>query len=160
MTGKSLPDIDWQAAAHPQRLSAWMDEQGLESGELRGFERLTGGTQNLIVRFQRGNRSFVLRRPPLHPRPDGDKTILREARVLGALAGSRVPHPGLIAFCADTTRIGSAFYLMEPVEGFNPSGNALPPRTRRARPVASPDGLCDGRCAIGPGGSHTGAGRP
>ena len=127
MTEESVPDIDWQAAAHPRRLGAWMDEQGLESGELRGFERLTGGTQNLIVRFQRGNRSFVLRRPPLHPRPDGDKTILREARVLGALAGSRVPHPGLIAVCGDTRLIGSAFYLMEPVEGFNPSGKALPP---------------------------------
>lgn len=126
MTGQAVPDFDWLAAAHPRRLSAWMDEHGLESGPLRGFERLAGGTQNLIVRFQRGNRSFVLRRPPLYPRPDGDKTILREARVLGALAGSRVPHPGLIASCGDTVVIGSAFYLMEPVEGFNPSGKPLP----------------------------------
>lgn len=126
MTSESLPAFDWLAAAHPQRLGAWMDEHGLESGELHSFDRLTGGTQNLIVRFQRGSRTFVLRRPPLHPRPDGDKTIMREARVLGALAGSRVPHPGLIACCGDTSVIGSAFYLMEPIEGFNPSGKPLP----------------------------------
>ncbi|HDS1738625.1 phosphotransferase family protein [Pseudomonas putida] len=119
------PVFDGSVAVRPSQLSAWMDAHGLEAGELCDFERLTGGTQNLIVRFRRGERSFVLRRPPLHPRPDGDKTILREARVLGALAKSGVPHPGLIAACGDTSVIGSAFYLMEPVEGFNPSGRPL-----------------------------------
>jgi aminoglycoside phosphotransferase (APT) family kinase protein len=42
----------------------------------------------------------------------------REARVLGALAGSRVPHPALIAAEAATDVIGAAFYLMEPIDGF------------------------------------------
>lgn len=103
-----------------------MDEQGLEAGEATDFELLAGGTQNLITRFRRGERDFVLRRPPVVPRPDGDKTILREARVLRALASSRVPHPRLIAACGDTDVIGAAFYLMEPVAGFNPSGKPLP----------------------------------
>lgn len=118
--------FDWLAAADPQRLAAWMDGQGLEEGEVVDFQLLAGGTQNLIMRFRRGKRNFVLRRPPLHPRPDGDKTILREARVLRGLASSRVPHPRLIAACGDTGVIGAAFYLMEPVAGFNPSGKPLP----------------------------------
>jgi aminoglycoside phosphotransferase (APT) family kinase protein len=45
----------------------------------------------------------------------------REARVLGALAGSAVPHPGLIAACPDEELLGAAFYLMEPIDGFNAS---------------------------------------
>ena len=53
--------------------------------------------------------------------------ILRETRVLAALAGTDVPHPRLIASCADTSVLGDAvFYLMEPVDGFN-AGEALPP---------------------------------
>jgi aminoglycoside phosphotransferase (APT) family kinase protein len=45
----------------------------------------------------------------------------REARVLGALKGTDVPHPDLIAACGDVEVIGAAFYLMEPVAGFNPT---------------------------------------
>jgi aminoglycoside phosphotransferase (APT) family kinase protein len=43
----------------------------------------------------------------------------REARVLGALAGTDVPYPGPIAASADTSVIGASFYLMEAVDGFN-----------------------------------------
>jgi len=52
--------------------------------------------------------------------------ILRETRVLGALAGTDVPHAGLIAVCEDPSVLGDAvFYLMEPVTGFN-AGSGLP----------------------------------
>lgn len=120
----ALPDL--RAGVEPQRLAGWMDSQGLGHGELSHFELLGGGTQNLIVRFHRGDGRYVLRRPPLTPRPDSDRTMLREARVLQALAGSAVPHPRLIAACADPAVLGAAFYLMAPVAGFNPSGQPLP----------------------------------
>jgi aminoglycoside phosphotransferase (APT) family kinase protein len=41
--------------------------------------------------------------------------------VLAALAGSEVPHPALIAACGNEEVLGVAFYLMEPVNGFNPT---------------------------------------
>jgi aminoglycoside phosphotransferase (APT) family kinase protein len=47
--------------------------------------------------------------------------MLREARVLGALKDTGVRHPGLIASCDDEGVIGSAFYLMAPVDGYNPT---------------------------------------
>lgn len=100
-------------------LNAWMDEQGLPAGGIEAIERLTGGTQNVLVRFERGGRRYVLRRPPIHKRANSDETMRREARVLGALAETDVPHPRLIAACPDEALIGAAFYLMEPVEGFN-----------------------------------------
>jgi aminoglycoside phosphotransferase (APT) family kinase protein len=96
-----------------------MDEQNLESGPIHDVALLAGGTQNILLRFRRGNRSFVLRRPPRHPRPGNNETMRREARVLAALAGSTVPHPRLIASCGDENVIGAAFYLMEPIDGFN-----------------------------------------
>lgn len=103
------------------RLGAWMDEQGLPRGEIANAELLAGGTQNVLLRFERGGRCYVLRRPPRHKRANSDETMRREARVLAAIAGSDVPHPGLIAACPQTEVIGAAFYLMEPIEGFNPT---------------------------------------
>ena len=74
-----------------------MDERGLEPGPLEDAALIAGGTQNILLRFRRGDRWFVLRRPPPHKRANSDETMRREARVLAALAGTDVPHPGLIA---------------------------------------------------------------
>jgi aminoglycoside phosphotransferase (APT) family kinase protein len=105
------------------RLSAWMDEQGLRHGQILDIEPLTGGTQNILIRFSRGGQRFVLRHPPHHKRKNSDETMRREATVLAALAGTDVPHPALIAACNDIEVLGSAFYLMEEVIGSNPRYN-------------------------------------
>ena len=99
-------------------LSAWMDGQGLGTGPLENASLLTGGTQNILLKFTRSGRDYVLRRPPPHLRENSNETMRREARVLAALAGSDVPHPGLIAACPDETVLGASFYLMEPINGF------------------------------------------
>ena len=130
-------------------LDTWMDEQGLPAGPIEAIERLEGGTQNILFRFARGGRRYVLRRPPIHKRANSDETMRREARVLAALAGTDVPHPGLIAACPDEGLLGAAFYLMEPVDGFNAgNGPARPARGRSGDPARH--GLRDGgrdRCA-------------
>lgn len=100
-------------------LTRWMDTKGLGKGELNDTRLLTGGTQNILMQFERDNRSYVLRRPPIHMRGNSNKTMQREAQVLAALAGSNVPHPGFIASCEGTDILGASFYLMEPVTGFN-----------------------------------------
>jgi aminoglycoside phosphotransferase (APT) family kinase protein len=96
-----------------------MDGQGLGHGPLEDAALLTGGTQNLLLRFRRAGSDYVLRRPPIHLRPNSNEAMMREARVLGALAGTEAPHPRLIAACADISVIGASFYLMEAVDGFN-----------------------------------------
>ena len=107
-----------------------MSDQGLGAGPLDDIGEITGGTQNIMVRFSRegrsGRRDYVFRRGPRHLRPVSNTVILRETRVLRALAGTDVPHAPLIAVCEDATVLGDAvFYLMEPVEGFN-AGAGLP----------------------------------
>jgi aminoglycoside phosphotransferase (APT) family kinase protein len=117
----SAPDIgeDWHAAIDLDRLATWMDNQGLPGGPVEEAALLAGGTQNILLRFLRGGRAFILRRPPSHLRANSNETMRREARVLKALADTPVPHPRLIAACEDETILGAAFYLMEPVDGFN-----------------------------------------
>lgn len=106
-------------------LASWMDGQGLGGGPIADAERLTGGSTYILLRFARDARDYVLRLPPERKRPTGDEAMRREARVLAALAGSDVPHPGLIAACPTPDVLGAAFYLMEFVDGFNPA-RALP----------------------------------
>jgi aminoglycoside phosphotransferase (APT) family kinase protein len=111
----------WRDIIPPDKLQAWMDTKGLGEGPLTDMGILPGGTQNFLLGFGRAGRRYVLRRPPRHVRANSNETMRREARVLAALAGSDVPHPGLIAACPEEDVIGAAFYLMEPIEGFNPS---------------------------------------
>lgn len=120
--GQPLSDydglLDWSA------LTDWLDSrESLGTGTVTGVTQLTGGSQNNIFLIDRGDRRFVLRRPPKHPRPNSNKTMLREARVLSALAGSDVPHPRFIDVCDDPSVLGVNFFLMEPLEGFSPAGD-------------------------------------
>lgn len=136
----------WRELVDLERLEGWMDARGLGEGPITDAERPPGGTQNLLLKFQRAGRAYMLRRPPAHPRMDGNETMRREARVLGALAETDVPHPRLIAGCPDADVLGAAFYLMEPIEGFNatvglPPLHAGSPEIRREMGFALVDGI-------------------
>ncbi|MDT5210544.1 MAG: hypothetical protein QOF67_2959 [Mycobacterium sp.] len=113
---QQLPTLSRDDQAAVQR---WVREEGLGS-TVTDVEPLTGGTQNIVVRVHVDGRPMVLRRPPLHPRPTSDKTMLREIAALQTLAGTSVPHPGFIAGCDDLDVLGVVFYLMEEIDGFNP----------------------------------------
>ena len=127
-------------------LTEWMDGKGLGSGPLESVEPLGGGTQNLLLRFVREGRTYILRRPPEHKRKNSDETMRREARVLGALAATDVPHPRLIAAEGDVDVLGAAFYLMEPIDGFQatsglPELHAGDPAVRRSMGFSFVDAL-------------------
>jgi len=126
-------------------VAAWMSEQGLGGGPIQNATEITGGTQNVMLRFTRSGHEYVFRRGPRHLRPVSNRVILRETRVLHALAGTDVPHPRLVAVCEDTSVLGDAvFYLMEPVDGFN-AGAGLPalhagdPKIRHAMGLSMAD---------------------
>jgi aminoglycoside phosphotransferase (APT) family kinase protein len=122
----SLNEADQAAVQH------WVRQRGLGS-TITDVQPLTGGTQNIVVRLHVDGRPMVLRRPPLHPRPTSDKTMLREIAALRTLAGTSVPHPGFIAACDDLDVIGVVFYLMEEIDGFNPGSDMSEAYVRDAR---------------------------
>ncbi|MFE5284729.1 phosphotransferase family protein [Nocardia sp. NPDC056611] len=103
----------------------WMEEQGLPGGEFEEVKPLGGGTQNIMLRFRRGGRDYVLRRGPKHLRTASNTVIQRESRILGALGDTEIRAPKVIAACPDESVLGASFYLMEPITGFNPQ-NELP----------------------------------
>jgi len=102
----------------PDRLSAWMDEEGLEPGAPVTVERITTGHSNEVFRVTRGERVFVLRRPPRTPLSPTAHDMAREFRLLRAFFGhAAVPVPEPIACCVDLDVLGVPFYLMAPIDG-------------------------------------------
>jgi len=102
-------------------LARWMDAAGLAgAGSPATVEKISGGASNEILRIDRGGTSVVLRRPPAALSAQRSATMLREARVLQALAGTDVPHARLLGTCTDPEVLGSFFYVMDLVDGWSP----------------------------------------
>jgi aminoglycoside phosphotransferase (APT) family kinase protein len=101
------------------RLVEWLEQTGVGRGPINSAVKLSGGTQNVLIRFSRGQEEFVLRRGPVHLRPESNRTMMREARLLAALKGTAVRHPAFVAGSEDPDILGAAFYIMRAVDGFN-----------------------------------------
>jgi aminoglycoside phosphotransferase (APT) family kinase protein len=111
------------------------------------FELIGDGRSNITYRVSAGERSWVLRRPPLgHVLPTAHDMV-REFRVIAALADTPVPVPRAIALCEDTSVNDAPFYVMEYTPGVIVGGTELPdgfaekPAERRAMGLALVDTL-------------------
>ena len=113
-------DLDQLAPTGP--LTAWLDANvpELGTGPLT-TSLLSGGTSNVVLTLDRGERPMVMRRPPAVPPPGAEKGVLREARVLTALNQTDVPHPVCYGACPDESVVGAPFYVMEKVDGWAPN---------------------------------------
>ncbi len=104
-----------------KRFTDWASQHLPQLGDKQlVIETLSGGATNAVYRISRGGQSAVLRRPPRVPRPDSEKILGREARVLTALGKTDVPAPRLLAWCEDKTVMGTHFYVMTEVNGWLP----------------------------------------
>jgi aminoglycoside phosphotransferase (APT) family kinase protein len=96
-------------------LLAFLDTHGLGEGDVQ-VAPAGEGHSNVTYALTRGEAELVLRRPPRGPLPPSAHDVLREARVLSALAG-RARVPAVLAVCDDPSLIGAPFYVMEKLEG-------------------------------------------
>ena len=98
-------------------LEAWLrDHVEGYSGPLR-VEQFKGGQSNPTYKLITPARSYVLRRKPPGPLLPGAHAVDREYRVISALATQGFPVARTYGLCLDEAVIGTAFYVMEMVEG-------------------------------------------
>src|SRR5437667_7341969 len=97
-------------------LSEFLDGHGLGEGEVEA-PPVGEGHSNVTYLIRRAGREVVLRRPPRPPLPPSAHDVLREARLLRALADTPARVPVVLAVCEDEQTIGAPFYVMEYVEG-------------------------------------------
>lgn len=95
-------------------LAEFLDSQGIGAGEPQ-VRRIGEGHSNVTYAVQRDDVTVVLRRPPRPPLPPRTHDVLREGRILRALAGhARVPR--VLAECEDPDLIGMPFIVMELID--------------------------------------------
>jgi aminoglycoside phosphotransferase (APT) family kinase protein len=82
--------------------------------EIRQF---AGGHSNPTFWFAAGDKGYVLRKKPPGKLLPSAHAVEREYRIIRALQGTGVPVPFVHALCEDAGVIGTAFFVMDHVEG-------------------------------------------
>ncbi len=102
-----------------EAVAAWLS-QNLDgfSGPLKA-EKFEGGQSNPTFALTSPSGEYVLRRKPPGVLLKSAHAVDREFRVQKALAGSDVPVAQMLVLCEDDAVIGSAFYVMQRVQGRN-----------------------------------------
>lgn len=98
------------------QLAKFLASAGICSGPLTA-RPVGDGHSNLTYLVTDGQRQVVVRRPPPPPLPPGAHDVLREARLIRALAGSPVPVPEVLATADAGEVINAPFFVMDYVPG-------------------------------------------
>ena len=117
------------------RLESWLHDHVDGFRGTLAAEQFEGGQSNPTYKLLSDVGSYVLRRKPLGRLLPSAHAVDREYRVMRALSGTAVPVPEVYAMCEDDTLIGSAFYVMEFLDGrifWDPRLPDLAPAERRA----------------------------
>ncbi|RYJ04827.1 MAG: phosphotransferase family protein, partial [Actinomycetales bacterium] len=112
MTSQTLPGIDLHV------LTDYLGSrvEGGLAGPLLG-DIIAGGRSNPTYALTDGDRSWILRRPPLGDVPRGAHDVSREFRVLRALGPTGVPVPRTVACEPEPGVLEAPFYVMDRVDG-------------------------------------------
>ena len=86
------------------------------SGPLE-VEQFSGGQSNPTFMLKAGDKRFVLRRKPPGKLLPSAHAVDREFRVISALYPTEVPVARAFFLCEDESVIGTAFYIMDYVQG-------------------------------------------
>jgi aminoglycoside phosphotransferase (APT) family kinase protein len=98
-------------------LAAWMRENVAGFSGPLSVEQFRGGQSNPTFKLTTPGGNYVMRRKPAGKLLPSAHAVDREYRVISALAGSEVPVPKTYGLCQDDAVIGSAFYVMDCVDG-------------------------------------------
>ena len=103
------------------RLEAWLRTAIEDFGDGLTVRQFQGGASNptflLTTRGPDGERRYVLRKKPPGQLLASAHQVDREYRVMKALGSTDVPVPKMRALCEDDGVIGTAFYVMDFLEG-------------------------------------------
>jgi len=103
------------------RLEAWLRTAIEDFGDGLTVRQFQGGASNptflLTTRGPDGERRYVLRKKPPGQLLASAHQVDREYRVMKALGPTDVPVPKMRALCEDDGVIGTAFYVMDFLEG-------------------------------------------
>jgi aminoglycoside phosphotransferase (APT) family kinase protein len=99
------------------RFNEWMESHVPGYLGPMAIEQFKGGQSNPTYKIRTPTREYVLRRKPPGQLVRGAHSIERETIVIGALGSIGFPVARIYGLCTDEGVIGTAFYVMEMVQG-------------------------------------------
>ena len=105
-----------QTPSFQESLANYLNALGLSKGPIE-LSQLTGGQSNPTYKISNGGSHYVLRKKPSGILLPSAHAVDREHRVMKALANTDVPVPQMLAYCEDESIIGTAFFIMEYLDG-------------------------------------------
>ena len=120
MTGSSGPrlaDVPERHRFDEPRLAAWLDANVEGFGNGMQVRQFVGGASNPTFMLTTDAGDYVLRKKPPGQLLASAHQVDREYRVMAALRDTDVPVPIMRALCDDPAVIGTAFYVMDYLEG-------------------------------------------
>jgi aminoglycoside phosphotransferase (APT) family kinase protein len=108
------------------KLAAWLEASVAGFEGLSAIEKFPGGQSNPTYRIDAASGSYVLRRKPFGPILPSAHAVEREYQLIAALHPTGFPVARPYGLCEDPEVIGSAFYIMEMVEGRTLWDGSLP----------------------------------
>lgn len=124
-----------QHAFDEARLATYLREHLGGWADALRVEQFKGGQSNPTFLLTAGDRRYVLRRKPPGNLLASAHAVDREFRVIRALADSEVPVAHAHLLCEDLQVIGTAFYLMDYIDGrifWDPALPGMHPNERGA----------------------------
>ncbi len=110
-------EVDEKLKISSSKLQPWIDENVPNAGKIQTVEQFKGGQSNPTYKIVTDNKSLVLRRKPPGKLLPSAHAVDREYKVITALYETDVPVPKTYGLCEDNDVAGTAFFVMDFLDG-------------------------------------------
>ena len=110
-------EVDEKLRISSSKLQPWIDENVPNAGKIKTVEQFKGGQSNPTYKIITDNKSLVLRRKPPGKLLPSAHAVDREYKVITALYETDVPVPKTYGLCEDDDVAGTAFFVMDFLDG-------------------------------------------
>lgn len=100
-----------------KKLQPWIDANVPDAGQIKKIEQFKGGQSNPTYKIITKGKNLVLRRKPPGKLLPSAHAVDREYKVITALYETDVPVPKTYGLCEDEDVTGTAFFVMDCLDG-------------------------------------------
>ena len=126
-------DVDERLKIDSVNLQPWINEYVPNAGKIKAIEQFKGGQSNPTYKIITESKSLVLRRKPPGKLLPSAHAVDREYKVITALYETGVPVPKTYGLCEDDDVAGTAFFIMDFLDGDLFWDPMIPTMTNRDR---------------------------
>ena len=110
-------DVDERLKIDSANLQPWIDDYVPNAGKIKAIEQFKGGQSNPTYKIITESKDLVLRRKPPGKLLPSAHAVDREYKVITALYETDVPVPKTYGLCENDDVAGTAFFVMDFLDG-------------------------------------------